>query len=54
MIKMPCPGSILKRSVSDYSVMNKKAHCPICNKKVRISIPDPINHSNTAKFAKHS
>ena len=50
---MQCTGSEEKSSVSDYNVITRKAHCPVCGKVVKITIPDRKMHSNIAKFAKH-
>lgn len=49
-----CPGSGIKRHVSDYDVAVRKAACPICGRKVKITIPDRKWHGNTAKFGKHA
>ncbi len=49
---MTCKGSGTLSSVSDLSVLNKSAACPICHKKVKITIPDKM-HENRARFAKH-
>lgn len=48
-----CPGSGLRSSVSDLSVITRKANCPKCGKRLRITIPSSDN-GNTAKFPKHS
>lgn len=50
---MKCTGSGTKASVSDYCVLMLQAHCPVCQTKVKISIPDKDMHCNTAKFASH-
>jgi len=51
---MLCDGSNIKRNVSDYSVLVRKASCPVCQRKVKITIPDRKMHGNTVKFSKHS
>lgn len=49
-----CEGSGTKSHVSDLSVMDKQATCPVCHKKVKITIPDKDMHGNVAKFSSHS
>jgi phage/plasmid primase-like uncharacterized protein len=51
---MKCTGSGTKTSVSDYCVMFRQAHCPVCGKMVKITIPDRKMNGNVAKFANHS
>lgn len=51
---MICLGSGIKEIVSDFSILNRKARCPICGNKIKITIPDAYMHGNTAKFARHS
>lgn len=49
-----CPGSGIKRHISDYCVLNGKANCPICDApNIKISIPDRKMHGNVARFAVH-
>ena len=49
-----CSYSGFKHSVSDHSLYDKKAICPVCQQKVRITIPDKDMHANVAKFVKHT
>lgn len=49
-----CKGSGHICIVSDYEVMFRQTKCPWCNKKIKISVPDPKMHCNTVKFARHS
>lgn len=48
-----CPGSGSRSHVSDLSVITRKANCPKCGRRLRITIPSSDN-GNTAKFPKHS
>lgn len=50
---MNCKGSGTKTHVSDLSVMFRKANCPVCHVKVKITIPDRKMQGNVAKFSKH-
>ena len=51
---MICSGSGTKSYVSDGAVIDKMAICPICGKKVKITIPDRKMYGNLAKFSKHT
>ena len=51
---MICPGSNTKSSVSDYSVAFRVAHCPVCHRLLKITIPDRKMHGNIARFPKHA
>lgn len=50
---MICSGSNTLHSVSDYNVLLMEALCPVCGKRIKITIPDRELHGNRAKFPKH-
>lgn len=50
---MYCKGSGTRSHVSDLNVMFRQANCPVCHKKVKITIPDRKMQGNVAKFSKH-
>ncbi len=49
-----CDMSNKKGYVSDYDVAVRKARCPICLRRLKITIPDRKWHGNTARFPKHA
>jgi hypothetical protein len=49
-----CDGSNIKRHVSDYDVAFRRASCPICGRKLKITIPDRKMYGNVARFPKHA
>ncbi len=51
---MRCPGSGKKNHVSDMNVLERKALCPECHQRVKITIPNRKEQCNVAKFAQHS
>ena len=49
-----CEGSNTKSHVSDYDSVFRQSRCPVCHRKLKITIPDRKMHANVARFPKHA